>query len=461
MELLDRVAVVTGAGGAVGAAVARRFADEGARLVLADEDKESLDQIRQELGHAAESVGGLSVDLTSASQVDALVERAVARFGQIDILVNAMGMAEEPPWSEPGPAAWERHLRGLTACVLCCQAVARAMRGRGQGRIVNIAATAGRYRSTYFRPEGATGTGVPSAATSGGVLAVTRQLALELGPRWHQRQRGRAGMDPHRPFGAGLGADAGARAARHPLRDLPGPAWSAGRGGRRSPLPGVGCEQLRLGSGHRRQWRLVDVVTSPEGERRRPASTPRQERRLKLAERVTIVTGAAMGIGKAIAMACAREGGRIVLCDILAPSLAAAEAEVRGLGAPVLSVRTDVTDGAQVGAMVEEVLKMWGRVDILVNNAGGGVGPKGLSETLDADWDAVVDLNLKSQFLCCRAVAAPMRRQAWGRIINIASNAGRYRSNTGFGGLAYSAAKGGVLQLTRSVAHELGTAGSR
>jgi NAD(P)-dependent dehydrogenase (short-subunit alcohol dehydrogenase family) len=116
MELLDRVAVVTGAGGAVGAAVARRFADEGARLVLADENKEALDRI-QELGHVAEPVDSLSVDLTSASQVDALVGRAVARFGQIDILVNAVGMAEELPWSEPGPAAWERHLRSLTACV--------------------------------------------------------------------------------------------------------------------------------------------------------------------------------------------------------------------------------------------------------------------------------------------------------------------------------------------------------
>ena len=114
---------------------------------------------------------------------------------------------------------------------------------------------------------------------------------------------------------------------------------------------------------------------------------------------------------------------------------------------------------AAIGCMVEKVVTAWGRVDILVNNAGGGIGPKGLEATLDAEWDAVVDFNLKSQFLCCRAVAAPMRRQAWGRIINIASNAGRHRSNTGFGGLAYSAAKGGVLQLTRSVAHELGVAG--
>ena len=180
---------------------------------------------------------------------------------------------------------------------------------------------------------------------------------------------------------------------------------------------------------------------------------------MKLSERVAIVTGGAQGIGKAIAMAFAREGARVVMCDIAAPALEAAEGEVRALGGPVLSARVDVTDGGQVTAMVEDVVRRWGRVDILVNNAGGGVGPKGLEATLDADWDAVVDLNLKSQFLCCRAVAGPMRRQGWGRIVNVASNAGRYRSNTGFGGLAYSAAKGGVLQLTRSVAHELGGAG--
>ena len=180
---------------------------------------------------------------------------------------------------------------------------------------------------------------------------------------------------------------------------------------------------------------------------------------MRLAGRVAIVTGGAQGIGRAIAAAYAREGARIALGDIAGSALAAAEADLRELGASVLGVRVDVADGSQVTSMVDEVLARWQRVDILVNNAGGGIGPKGLAETLDAEWDAVVDLNLKSQFLCCRAVAAPMRRQGWGRIINVASNAGRFRSNTGFGGLAYSAAKGGVLQLTRSVAHELGRDG--
>jgi len=180
---------------------------------------------------------------------------------------------------------------------------------------------------------------------------------------------------------------------------------------------------------------------------------------MRLAGRVAIVTGGAQGIGRAIAAAYAREGARIALGDIAGSALAAAEADLRELGASVLGVRVDVADGSQVTSMVDEVLARWQRVDILVNNAGGGIGPKGLAETLDAEWDAVVDLNLKSQFLCCRAVAAPMRRQGWGRIINVASNAGRFRSNTGFGGLAYSAPTGGVLQLTRSVAHELGRDG--
>jgi len=181
-DLLDRVAVWTGATGVVGAAVAQRFAEEGARLVLVDDDEAALARVRETLPRPPESVDGLAADLSSESGVTPLVTHALARFGRIDILVNAMGMAEEPPWDEPGPAAWERRLRSLTACALCCEAIAPEMRRRGRGRIVNIAASAGRYRSAYARPEGVTGTGAPSAAMGGGVLALTRELSLELGP---------------------------------------------------------------------------------------------------------------------------------------------------------------------------------------------------------------------------------------------------------------------------------------
>ena len=182
MELVDQVAIVAGAAGAVGGAVARRFAAEGARLVLADEDADALAQVGETLRGTGTSSESVKVDLASEREVRGLVERALDRFGRIDILVHAMAAAEDPPWDEPGPAAWERRLRGLTGCALCCRNVAPAMRARRRGRIVNVAATAGRYRSAYFRPEEASGNAEACAAASGGVLALTRELALGLGP---------------------------------------------------------------------------------------------------------------------------------------------------------------------------------------------------------------------------------------------------------------------------------------
>ncbi len=182
MELLNQVAVVAGVAGAVGAAVARRFAAEGARLVLADPDEEALAQVGEELRRAEALVDDVKADLASEPEVRGLVDRARSLFGRIDVLVNTVGLAEDPPWDEPGPAAWERRVRDLRGCALCCQAVVPEMRAQGRGRIVNIAAAAGRYRSAYFRPEGTSGTAAAAAAASGGVLALTRELALELGP---------------------------------------------------------------------------------------------------------------------------------------------------------------------------------------------------------------------------------------------------------------------------------------
>src|SRR5262249_20508713 len=156
---------------------------------------------------------------------------------------------------------------------------------------------------------------------------------------------------------------------------------------------------------------------------------------------------------------CAREGARVALCDLAERALADARAEVEGLGGPALGIAADVTRTPAVEAMAEAVLAAWGRIDVLINNAGGGIGPTGPIQPRDEGGAAVVDLSVRGLVLCGRAVGPAMRRQGRGRIVNIASNVGRFRSNTGFGGLAYSAAKGGVLQLTRSVAHELGPDG--
>ena len=150
--------------------------------------------------------------------------------------------------------------------------------------------------------------------------------------------------------------------------------------------------------------------------------------------RTALVTGTAHGIGSAIAAALEQHG-----------------AIVHGVDKDTV----DVTDREQVAALVERI----GTVDILVNNAGGVVGQVGrpLELVSDADWQAVVDANLTSTFVCTRAVVPGMKAAGYGRIVNISSGAGRSVSLTGI--QAYASAKAGQIGFTRQTAHELGPFG--
>jgi NAD(P)-dependent dehydrogenase (short-subunit alcohol dehydrogenase family) len=187
--------------------------------------------------------------------------------------------------------------------------------------------------------------------------------------------------------------------------------------------------------------------------------TAGQERpRMILAGKIAIVTGAGSGIGRAIASAFVRAGACVAFADLQEAAVRRAVADLGELGHNALGIVADATMPVDVQDMVDATTKHWGRIDILVNNVGGAIGGEGL-DIDESAWDATISLCLKSQFLCCRAAAPGMREQRSGRIINIASNAGRYRSNTGVSSIAYSAAKGGVLQLTRSTAHALGPYG--
>jgi 3-oxoacyl-[acyl-carrier protein] reductase len=176
-----------------------------------------------------------------------------------------------------------------------------------------------------------------------------------------------------------------------------------------------------------------------------------------LAGQVSIVTGASRGIGLAIARRLGEMGARVALCARNAENLERAARDLRGAGIQASAVRADVTRGDEVARLVSETRSAFGPVDILVNNAGIGLFGA-FHEQTEADWNAVLDANLKSVFLASRAVAPEMIRRKTGHIINISSLAGK---STFANGAIYCASKWGLLGLSGCMAEELRVHGIR
>ncbi len=169
---------------------------------------------------------------------------------------------------------------------------------------------------------------------------------------------------------------------------------------------------------------------------------------------VAVVTGAAMGIGKEVAKTLAKRGASVACWDIVEAEVHETASEIQASGKKALGLHVDVTDSTQVQHALRHTVEALGAVDILVNVAGGSRGaPPGLDNLTEADWDKVVNLNMRAPFLTCKAVAGMMKEKGWGRIVNIASGAGRSYSRSGV--IPYAAAKAGVLGLTRQLAVEL------
>lgn len=172
---------------------------------------------------------------------------------------------------------------------------------------------------------------------------------------------------------------------------------------------------------------------------------------MRLAREVALITGGARGIGKAIALALSAEGASVVLSDVN-EEVHQTAAEIRESGGQAASIVGNVTKADDCEAMVEEALKTFGKLDILVNNA-GITRDNLLLKMTEADWDAVLDINLKGTFLCTKAAIKPMIKQRSGKIINIASVIG-IMGNTGQAN--YAASKGGIISFTKTMARELG-----
>jgi len=173
-----------------------------------------------------------------------------------------------------------------------------------------------------------------------------------------------------------------------------------------------------------------------------------------LKNKVVIITGARRGIGKADAFLMAKAGAKIVVSDISQEECEIVVDEIKKDGGEALAVKCDVSKKSEVAALIKTAIDKWGRVDVLVNNA-GIVDFKPFVDLSEADWDKVLNINLKGYFLCAQACAREMIKQKSGAIVNIASIA-MGQQGIGFAGLVhYCASKGGIVAMTEALAAEL------
>ena len=173
---------------------------------------------------------------------------------------------------------------------------------------------------------------------------------------------------------------------------------------------------------------------------------------MRLKDKIALVTGSSRGVGRAVALAFAKVGAKVVI-NYTSNEKAANEVvdNIQRMGSEAISVKADVARKSDVEQLVSAAIETFGGVDILVNNA-GFTRPSMMVKMTEEHWDQVVDIHLKGAFLCSQAAAIQMKEQKRGKIINVTSVAGLVGT---VGQINYSAAKGGILSMTKSMAREL------
>jgi 3-oxoacyl-[acyl-carrier protein] reductase len=176
---------------------------------------------------------------------------------------------------------------------------------------------------------------------------------------------------------------------------------------------------------------------------------------MSISGKIALVTGAAQGIGREIALALAADGADVAICDVNLEAAQKTAADIEATGKKSLAIKANVASSADVSAMIEQVVEKFGKIDILVNNA--GITRDGLILRMkDEDWDLVLSINLKGAFLCTKSALKYMTKQRSGTIINIASIVGAMGNA---GQANYVASKAGLIGLTKTIAREYANRG--
>ncbi|MBF7095621.1 3-oxoacyl-ACP reductase FabG [Alkalibacter mobilis] len=176
---------------------------------------------------------------------------------------------------------------------------------------------------------------------------------------------------------------------------------------------------------------------------------------MSLKDKVVIVTGSAQGLGKAMILKLAQEGAKTVVTDINHEACDSVKNEIIQAGGIAISVKCNVTDRNEVRDLIDNTLDSFGKVDVFINNAGITRDAQ-ITKMTDLEWDAVIETDLKSMFICIQEVVKHMIPRGYGKIVNITSVAGEEGN---FGQANYSAAKAGVIGLTKTLSKELGKKG--
>jgi len=437
--MAPRVVIVTGGADGIGWAACRRFAAAGDLVVVADRNGPGAAARARELG---DGHIGLATDVSREADVVAMVQACVARHGRLDVLVNNAGVidARATPMLEQPVEAF-RDLMGVnvTGAFLAAREAGRVMLGQGRGAIVNLASGAGIAAVPYRNGYG---------ASKAAVISLTRTLACEWaasGVRVNAVAPGYTRTEMVERLIANGKVDPDRVAARIPLGRMASPEEIA--------------EVIFYVASDRASYVTGALVPADGGflafggtGAASVAPAPRAQGRDR---RGIVVTGAASGIGAAIARDFARHGDRVLIFD---KDELAARALATELGPDHIAAGGDVRDEAAVEAALHGAAAAWGRIDVLVNNAGVAEAFKPTLDQSRAEFEHVFDVNLTGAFIAARAAGRRMSDGQGGAVINLGSIAGLAalpRRN------AYCAAKAGIGMLTRSLACEWAELGIR